>query len=106
MKVLTIKSVEVLDEEMQNEVHHSFGMEHYTDYVFKPRGANKYSATIVLEDTSQVIEKIKKNSSRFPGREFVVDDLDMEQNNIDRYRMKDGEVVKHQRSGWAWDKPG
>jgi hypothetical protein len=103
VKVLTVKSVDVLDEEMQNEVHYSFGMEHYTDYVFKPRGAQRYSATIVLQDSKQVIENIRSASALFPGHEFVVDDLDMAQNCIDRYRLKEGEIAGHQRSGWAWE---
>lgn len=102
MKVLTIKSVDVLDKEMQNEVHHSLGMEHYTDYVFRPRGAKKYSATIVLEDTRKVIEHIKARSTSLPDHEFMIDDLDMEQNTIERYRLKNGTVTVHQRTGWIW----
>ena len=34
MKVLTIKSADVLDTDLQTEVHHTFGMERHTDYVF------------------------------------------------------------------------
>ena len=63
---------------MQTEVHHTFGMEHYTDYVFKPRGDQKYSATIVLEDSSDVIKNIVSRSVSFPDQEFMIDDLDME----------------------------
>lgn len=102
MKVLTIKSVEALDEEMRNEVHHSLGMEHYTDYVFQPRAAQKYSATIVLEESGPVIEKIKQGSRSFPGLEFLIDDLDMDQNTIERYRLKHGKTLGYQRTGWKW----
>lgn len=103
MKVLTIKSAEVLDEAMQTDVHHTFGMEHYTDYVFKPRGDRKYSATIVLEESSCVISNIESRSVSFPEHEFLIDDLDMEQNNIDRYRVKNGSIVERLQSGWEWD---
>lgn len=103
MKVLTIKTVEVLDEAMQTDVHHTFGMEHYTDYVFKPRGDRKYSATIVLEESSGVISNIESRSLSFPEHEFLIDDLDMEQNSIDRYRVKNGSIVEKLQSGWEWD---
>ena len=94
MKVLTIKSVDVLDETMQTEVHHTFGMEHYTDYVFKSRGDRKYSATIVLEKSDQVIKNIESRSISFPEHEFMIDDLDMEQNSIERYRVKNGSIIE------------
>ena len=100
MKVLTIKSVEVLDDTRQTDVHHALGMEHYTDYVFKPRGDQKYSATIVLEDSSDVINNLMLRSASLPGLEFVIDDLDMELNSIKRYRVKNSEIVEQLESGW------
>ncbi len=103
MKVLTIKSVEVLDEAVQTDVHHSFGMEHYTDYVFKPRGDQKYSATIVLEDSATVISNVESRSASFPTYEFLIDDLNMEQNTIDRYRVKNGRTIEKLQSGWDWE---
>jgi hypothetical protein len=103
MKVFTIKSVDVLDEPLQMEIHYAFGMEHYTDYVFKPRGGQKYSATIVLEDTSAVVRNVLKGSCSFPDREFLLDDLDMEANNVDRLRIKDGKIVKRLTRGWDWE---
>jgi hypothetical protein len=104
VKVLTIKSVNVLAEAIQTEVHHTFGMEHYTDYVFTPRGDQKYSATIVLEDTSHVIQNVQKNSASFADQEFVIDDLDMENNSIERYRIMNGNIMEKLNSGWEWDK--
>jgi len=104
MKVLTVKSTESLDEVLQTEVHHTFGMEHYTDYVFKPRGDQKYSATIVLEESTNVINNIQTASASFPDHEFVIDDLDMEQNSIERYMVKDGQILEQQQSGWEWNK--
>ena len=103
MKVLTVKSVQALDEEQQLELHHSLGMEHYTDYVFKPRGDQKYSATIVLEDSGPVMEKIREKSSVFPDQEIVIDDLDMEQNTIQRIRLKNGTILEQLNSGWKWE---
>jgi hypothetical protein len=103
MKVLTIKSAAILDEDMQTEVHYTFGMEHYTDYVFKPRGGGKYTATIVLEKTEQVIGNIIEASRSFPDQGFVIDDLDMENNSIERYHVMDGMVRERLRSGWNWD---
>jgi hypothetical protein len=102
MKVLTIKSVEILEDSMQTEVHHTFGMEHYTDYVFKPRGDQKYSATIVLEDSALVISNVTAKSATFPDFEFLIDDLDMEQNAVERYRVKNGTVLEKLQSGWDW----
>jgi len=102
MKVLTIKSVEVLAEAVQNEVHYTFGMEHYTDYVFKPRDDQKYSATIVLEQSEEVISNIESRSASFPDNEFLIDDLDMEQNTIERYQVKNGTITKKLQSGWDW----
>ena len=103
MKVVTVKSVNVLKEELQMDVHYAFGMEHFTDYVFKPREGQKYSATIVMEDTSPVIQKVIENSTQFPGQEFIVDNLDMEGNNVDRIRVSDGKVVKKLNRGWDWE---
>lgn len=102
MKVLTIKSVEILEETMQTDVHHTFGMEHYTDYVFKPRGDQKYSATIVLEDSAKVISNVESLSTSFPDNEFLIDDLDMDQNSVERYRVKNGTIIEKLQSGWDW----
>ena len=103
MKVVTIKSVDVLEEQLQTEVHFAFGMEHYTDYVFKPRDGQRYSATIVMEDTSRVVQNVIENSKTFPDQEFIVDDLDMEGNNVDRIRINNGKIVKRLNRGWDWD---
>ena len=103
MKVLTIKSASLLDEEMQTEVHHAFRMEHHTDYVFKPRGDQMYSATIVLDDTGPVIKQVISASSTFPDLGFVIDDLDMEANIVERYHVRDGLVKEQLRSGWKWE---
>ena len=43
MRAITIKSLDVLAEEQQLDVHYTFGMEQYTDYVFKPGGGEIYS---------------------------------------------------------------
>jgi len=104
MKVLTIKSTGILELEKQTEVHFAFGMEQHTDYVFKPRGDQKYSATIVLEDSAPVIEKIISASVNIPDTSFVIDDLNMEENNIERYHVKEGVVKEQLRSGWKWEK--
>ncbi|MCP4310523.1 MAG: hypothetical protein GY790_04620 [Bacteroidetes bacterium] len=102
MKVLTITSSGILEQEKQTEVHFAFGMEKHTDYVFKFRGDQKYSATIVLEDSAPVVEKIISASVNFPDIPFVIDDLNMEENCIERYHIKDGIVKEQLRSGWKW----
>lgn len=102
MKVLTIKSVEPMDEAMQTDIHYTLGMEHYTDYVFKPRSDQKYSATIVLEQSAEVIGKIEARSASLPEHEFLIDDLDMEKNLIERYRIKNGAIIERLQSGWEW----
>lgn len=104
MKVLTIKSSNAMDENLQTEIHHIFGMEHHTDYVFKPRGDQKYSATIVIENSTAVIQAVIKASKSFPDLTFVVDDLEMDANSIERYHIKNGNVKEQLRSGWNWEK--
>jgi hypothetical protein len=94
MRAITIKSVEVLDEAFQIEVHYSFGMEQYTDYVFKPRGDKLYSATIVMEESDHVIKRVTEATESFPGHEFILDDLDMDSNIGTTYRFKNGEVIE------------
>lgn len=103
MKVLTVKSVKTLEGDLQTDVHFTFGMERHTDYVFKPRGDQIYSATIVLEDTTAVIDNIVSGSLSFPNHEFLIDDLDMEQNSIERYRVKGGKILEKLESGWEWN---
>lgn len=94
MRAITVKSVDVLEEELQLHVHHSFGMEQYTDYVFKPGGGNFYSATIVIVSSDHVISKVTEATGSFPGREFILEDLDTNSNVSTTYRLKDGEVVE------------
>lgn len=94
MRVLTVKSNEVMEEKLQTEVHYALGMEHYTDYVFKPRGDQVYSATIVLEDSSEVLDKIVMSSVSFPDMVFMIDDLNMEENSIERYLVRNGEILE------------
>ena len=65
MRAISIKSVEVLEEELQLHVHHTFGMEQYTDYVFKPGGGKIYSATIVMHSSDQVLSQVTEASSSF-----------------------------------------
>jgi len=94
MKTITIESVEVLDEELQTEVHYTFGMEHYTDYVFKPKGDKNYSATIVFEDSRTVIRNVKEQSVKFPEYQFDIEDLDMDTGVMKIYSIKDGSILK------------
>jgi hypothetical protein len=103
MKVLTIKSEESLQEKVQTDVHYILGMEHYTDYIFTARGARQYSATIVLEDTAPVIEKIVTATQKLEGMLFIIEDLDMEKNTIERLHVREGKVRERLRSGWKWD---
>ena len=93
MRAISVKSVEVLDEELQLHVHHTFGMEQHSDYVFKPGGGSIYSATIVMYSSYQVIKQVTEASAQFPGREFVLVDLDTESNVSATYRIKDGEIL-------------
>jgi len=102
MKVLTIKSVEALEPDLQNEIHYSFGMEKHSDYVFKDRDRGPYSATISLPDTSSVIELIKKESARFEDYTFIIDDLDLEQNQIERITVRNGMITDHKKASWEW----
>ncbi|MCD4710351.1 MAG: hypothetical protein K8R52_05850 [Bacteroidales bacterium] len=94
MRAITVKSVEVLEEELQLNVHHSFGMEQHSDYVFKPGGGKIYSATIVMEMSDHVISQVKEATSLFPDQEFILDDLDMDSNIATTYRLKGGEILE------------
>ncbi len=94
MKAITLKSAEILDESMQNEIHHTFGMEHYTEYVFKPRGDQKYAATIVMEDSKIVIQNVESRSTTFPDHEFIIKELDMDSNTENTYRIKNGKIFE------------
>jgi len=102
MKVLTVKSVESISDDLQNEIHHTFGMEHHTDYVFKDKGGEIYSATISLEKTGHVIEEIIRQSKKFPEMIFIVDNLDSDNSIIERYRIKDGSKIEHLKSNLEW----
>jgi len=94
MRAISIKSVEILDEELQLHVHYTFGMEQYSDYIFKPGGGKTYSATIVMDSSDKVIEKVTRATTSFPGREFILDDLDTDSNVSTAYRLKDGEILE------------
>ena len=94
MNSITIESMEVLGEELQTEIHHTFGMEHYTDYVFKPKGDKNYSATIVFEDSQKVIRKVEERSVDFPEYQFEVEDLDMDTGVMKIYSIKNGSIIK------------
>lgn len=94
MKVITIKSNEVLDEHMRTEIHFAFGMEHYTDYVFKPKGEKKYSATLVMKDSSELIRNVEEGSKTFPDYEFVVVVLDTDSNEVKKHFIRDGALLK------------
>ena len=94
MKTLTIESTDVLGEELQNEIHYTFGMEHYTDYVFKPKGDKNYSATIVYEDSKRVIKNVEERSVAFPNFQFEVEDLDMDTGVMKIYSIKNGSIIK------------
>lgn len=94
MRAISIKSVEVLEEELQLHVHHTFGMEQYTDYVFKPGGGKVYSATIIMHSSDHVVSRVTEATATFPGREFILDDLDTDSNVSTTYRLKDGEILE------------
>jgi hypothetical protein len=94
MRAISVKSVEVLEEEFQLHVHHTFGMEQHTDYVFKTGGGKIYSATIVMESSDKVISQVKEATNSFPDHEFILVDLDTNSNASTTYRFKEGEVLE------------
>jgi hypothetical protein len=94
MRTITIESTGILSEELQTEVHHAFGMEHYTDYVFKPKGDKNYSATIVFEDSRKVIRNVEERSADFPDHQFEIEDLDMESGVMKIYTIQGGCITK------------
>ena len=103
MKVFTIRSLENISDELKNEIHFSFGMERHTDYVFKDRAGSIYSATINIESTGPIIDEILRNSKDFRDYNFIVDDLDLESNKIERYIISNGEIKEQMNSSWEWE---
>lgn len=103
MNVLTIRSVEPLSDAQKNEIHFAFGMEQHTDYVFKDRAGSIYSATINMESTDRVIERIVSESIAFPELRFIIDDLDLESNSIRRFEIRNGQIVKQLSSDLRWE---
>jgi hypothetical protein len=69
-------------------------MEQHSDYVFKPGGGKIYSATIVMHSSDHVITQVTEASAQFPGKEFILVDLDTNTNVSTTYRLKDGEVLE------------
>lgn len=103
MKVLTIRSEDPLSDEQKNEIHFAFGMEQHSDYVFKDRSASIYSATINLESTDLVIERIVYESTAYPDLAFIIDDLDLMSNSIRRFEVQNGKTVKQLNSKLNWE---
>lgn len=103
MKVFTIRSLEKISDELKNEIHFSFGMERHTDYVFKDRAGSIYSATINIDSTGPVIDEILKNSKEFRDINFIIDDLDLESNKIERYKINNGKITEQLNSSWEWE---
>lgn len=94
MRAISVKSADVLEEELQLHVHYSFGMEQYSDYVFKPGGGEIYSVTIVMDSSERVIDQVTRATNLFPGKEFILEDLDMDSNVTTTYRLMNGEVLE------------
>ena len=90
MRAISVKSVEVLEEEFQLHVHHTFGMEQHTDYVFKTGGGKIYSATIVMESSDRVISQVKEATNSFPDHEFILVDLDTDSNASTTIQVQGG----------------
>lgn len=103
MKVLTVKTLETISPEVQLDVHYILKMEQHADYVFKDRKANQYSATITLKDTSEAISKIVDCSAKIPEYTIVMDNLDMEENRIERITVQNGEIKEKKQGSWEWD---
>jgi hypothetical protein len=94
MKVLTIRSVEEIDPQLKLDVHYAFGMERHTDHIFKDVDGSEYSSTINVESTTDIINTIKERSVNFPQISFIIEDLDLESNNLKRYRLNNGDMEK------------
>jgi len=100
MKVLTISTLDVIPPEIQRDIHYTLRMEHHTDYVFKDEEASQYTATISLEDTSEVISKIIEYSSRLSEYTIVVDEVDMHANKTVKYKIQAGKLLEKIEDNW------
>jgi hypothetical protein len=94
VKAVTVKSEELLDEALQLEIHYAFGMEHYTDYVFKPRDGKKYSVTLVMDESKEVMDRVVARSVSYPDQVFILEVLEIEQNTLSRFAIQNGKVVE------------
>lgn len=102
MKVLTVKTIETLDKENQLDIHYILKMEHYADYVFQDKNSAQYTATISMDDTAPVIEAIIKLTIQLPEYNFVIDNLDMQDDMVERLRVRNGEILEKKTGNMGW----
>ena len=103
MNVLTVKTLELVSQDIQRDIHFTLRMEHHTDYVFKDEEASQYSATISMADTTTVISKIIECSSDIGEFTIVLEDLNLEASKIDRYTIQGGKMIDKKEWNWEWE---
>ena len=47
-----------------------------------------------MHSSDHVVSRVTEATASFPGREFVLDDLDTDSNVSTTYRLKDGEILE------------
>ncbi len=103
MKVLTVKTLEVISPETQRDIHYILRMEHQSDHIFHDKNADRYSATISMQNTDEAIVTIVDRSVEIPEYTIIVDDLDMENNLFQRLYIKKGKINKRMDGSLNWE---
>jgi hypothetical protein len=47
-----------------------------------------------MDSSDRVIDQVTRATNLFPGKEFILEDLDMDTNVTTTYRLKNGEVLE------------
>lgn len=103
MKVLTVKTLEAISPEIQQDIHYILRMEHQSDHIFRDKSSARYTATISMKNTDEVISSIIDRSVDIPEYTIVVDDLDMENNAFERLFINQGKIKKRMDGSLNWE---
>lgn len=104
MKVLTVKTLETMNDDLQLDIHYTLKMEHFTDYVFQDKKSAQYTATISMDDTKDAADAIIKNTTKLPEYNFILDILDMNNENIERLIVNKGVIIEKKNGNLDWKK--
>jgi len=103
MKVITVKTLEIISPEIQRDIHYALRMEHMSDHIFRDKKADRYSATISVEVAEEAIKTIIEKSVDIPEYTIVIDDLDMDANKFERLVIRNGKLQEKKTGSMTWE---